>query len=459
FEDEMQDYQTFAIHCQQEIELSTKSNFLSNSISEEPKRELATQVYQIVWHSATLAAKLECLSIHTYGSICDSARENRTHIKSFDWYASTWSLGDIVEVDFNKKFYSAEIVNFNHDRTQFSMHYLDFSSSKTITVDRALIRIITNTDSGTQTLQVEISGVVKGISMWKITEKEAIMLLWPVYDAQKLSTCHNTINPITGEEWFFISDPMHKHIQGVYEHTCRHATAKATKLTKHHIWLTSWKVEDALALIKELKEISEGTQNPRINTLREIHDWFVRGDKQKTKPTQWISSQCQFDLILSIDGFLEILTFFLRKYLGSVIQPRCILQDMLKGLFGTICQLGGDSSTQTLKSYGHSLNKYQVTALVLSELKSINYGKSDGTRIGINTLTQRDKKCPINNENPHYIYEKHSIRLSQLSPLSQYIFENLLADDLIMGRINFSLESCNSNINKKNIKAFYLQIE
>src|SRR6185437_1074618 len=69
--------------------------------------------------------------------------------------------------------------------------------------------IITNTDSGTQTLQVEISGVVKGISMWKITEKEAIMLLRPVYDAQELSTCHKTINPITGEEWFFISDPTH----------------------------------------------------------------------------------------------------------------------------------------------------------------------------------------------------------------------------------------------------------
>ncbi|CAG8604806.1 14830_t:CDS:2, partial [Dentiscutata erythropus] len=140
FEDEMQDYQTFAIQCQQEIELSTKSNFLSNSISEEPKRELATQVHQVIWHSATLTAKLKCLGIYTYGSICDGAGENRTHIKSFDWYASTWSLGDIVEVDFNKKFYSAEIVNFNHDRTQFSMHYLNCGSSKTITVDRALIR-------------------------------------------------------------------------------------------------------------------------------------------------------------------------------------------------------------------------------------------------------------------------------------------------------------------------------
>ncbi|CAG8751547.1 22126_t:CDS:2, partial [Gigaspora margarita] len=69
----------------------------------------------------------------------------------------------------------------------------------------------------------------------------------------------------------------------------------------------------------------------------------------------------------------------------------------------------------------------------------------DGTRIGINTLTRRDKKCQINNKKPHYIYEKYSIRLSQLSPLLRQIFENLLADDLIMGRINFLLESCNNN--------------
>ncbi|CAG8837774.1 37852_t:CDS:1, partial [Gigaspora margarita] len=39
--------------------------------------------------------------------------------------------------------------------------------------------IITNIDSGTQTLLVEISGVIKEISMWKITKEEAIRLLWP----------------------------------------------------------------------------------------------------------------------------------------------------------------------------------------------------------------------------------------------------------------------------------------
>ena len=33
--------------------------------------------------------------------------------------------------------------------------------------------------------------------------------LRPVYDSQKLSASHKTINPITSEDWFFISDPTH----------------------------------------------------------------------------------------------------------------------------------------------------------------------------------------------------------------------------------------------------------
>ncbi len=65
-----------------------------------------------------------------------------------------------------------------------------------------------------------------------------------------------------------------QHIKGVYNHTNKHMTAKAIKLTKRHIWLTSWskmrvdlaehtlskEVEDALASIEELKKISEGTR-------------------------------------------------------------------------------------------------------------------------------------------------------------------------------------------------------
>src|SRR3954471_12388216 len=84
-----------------------------------------------------------------------------------------------------------------------------------------------------------------------------------------------------------------------------------------------------------------------------------------------------------------MLAFILKKYPGSIIQPRRVSQDMLEGLFGTIREFGGDSSTQTLKSYGHALNKYQATALVTSEIKSINYGKTDSSGSGITTLTRR----------------------------------------------------------------------
>jgi hypothetical protein len=130
-------------------------------------------------------------------------------------------------------------------------------------------------------------------------------------------------------------------------------------------------------------------EDPRINTLKEIRDWFIFGDKQKKDTKEWISSQCQFDLIISINGFLGMLEFFLKKYPGSMVQPKCISQDMLEGLFGIIRELGGDSSTQTLKSYGHALNKYQITTLVSSEIKSVNYGKADGTGTGITSLIRR----------------------------------------------------------------------
>lgn len=110
----------------------------------------------------------------------------------------------------------------------------------------------------------------------------------------------------------------------------------------------------------------QSLENPCINTLKEICKWFIYGDKQKIESKEWISSQCQFDLILFIDGFLEILTFFLNK---SMIQPKCISQDMLEGLFGTIHEFGGDLVIQTLKSYGHVLNKYQATALVTFKIK------------------------------------------------------------------------------------------
>ena len=143
----MQDYQSFALQCQHEINTTFEENNSLPNSAEKQKESLATQVHQIVWHSAThnfafpiayyginiitahnlntllfnLAARLECIGIHTYGSICDGAGENRTHIKSFDWYASTWTSGDIVEVNFNKdkkSFHAAKIINSNFEKIQ-----------------------------------------------------------------------------------------------------------------------------------------------------------------------------------------------------------------------------------------------------------------------------------------------------------------------------------------------------
>ncbi|GET64272.1 hypothetical protein GLOIN_2v1787184 [Rhizophagus irregularis DAOM 181602=DAOM 197198] len=166
----------------------------------------------------------------------------------------------------------------------------------------------------------------------------------------------------------------------------------------------SKEVEDALASIKKLKEISKETR-------------------------EWISLQCQFDLILSINGFLGMLTFFLNKYPNSMIQPKRISQDMLEGLFGTIRELGKDSFTQTLKSYRHSLNKYQVTRLVTSEVKSFNYGDADGTGT------------------------------EQLSSLSHNVFESIFADNLIMGKIQIPSKSNNENIDQENHRIHQLQEE
>jgi hypothetical protein len=164
---------------------------------------------------------------------------------------------------------------------------------------------ITNFDSIESTFSIEITNAEGVNEGWKVFNYHIDKFLRPVYNDQELLANHKTINPITGEEWFFISDPTHvfkklrnnlskshtgeknnreimyngkeiswKHIKGVYEHTNQHATAKATKLTKRHIWLTSWskmrvdlvehtlskEVENALASIKELKDISEGTR-------------------------------------------------------------------------------------------------------------------------------------------------------------------------------------------------------
>jgi len=363
FENEMQEFQMFAIQCQQELESTPiENNFTSNFMSNKQEFELATQVHQIVWHSIThnfafpisyyginnitahslntlifsLAAKLECIGIHTIGSVCDGAGENRTHIKSFDWYATKWSYGNIVEVNFNKdkkSYYAAKIINSNFEKTKFIVCQLNCDNTKNIEIERNFIRPpmplklewninelcefknpddnqwylgkITEFDSVESTLSVEIIKGIHAKKSWKVFSYHISKFLRPVYNNQEFLADHKTINPITGEEWFFISDPTHvfkklrnnlskshinekngreimfnnkeiswKHIKGVYEYTNKHATAKATKLTKRHIWLTSWskmrvdlvehtlskEVEDALAFIEELKYISEGTR-------------------------------------------------------------------------------------------------------------------------------------------------------------------------------------------------------
>ncbi|GBB84077.1 hypothetical protein RclHR1_10700005 [Rhizophagus clarus] len=53
FEDEMEDYKSFALQCQREIHTTSEENNSSNSIVERQERGLATQIHQVVWHSAT----------------------------------------------------------------------------------------------------------------------------------------------------------------------------------------------------------------------------------------------------------------------------------------------------------------------------------------------------------------------------------------------------------------------
>ncbi|CAJ0828345.1 12486_t:CDS:2 [Entrophospora sp. SA101] len=50
-----------------------------------------------------------------------------------------------------------------------------------------------------------------------------------------------------------------KHIEGVYNYTSNHATAKATKLTKRHVWLTPW--------IKMRVDLSEQTLSKEVESV------------------------------------------------------------------------------------------------------------------------------------------------------------------------------------------------
>ncbi|RHZ46931.1 hypothetical protein Glove_603g7 [Diversispora epigaea] len=168
FEDEKEELLLFITQYEKELqtELQTKNN-LSNPIALNHDRGIATQVHQIVWHSATtkfaysiayysintltaheinkilfqLAANLECIGIYTFRSICDGAGENRNHFKSFDWWASSWSIGDIVEVNLgNNNYEKAKIISTNLDRSKFTVNLLNPSFSDEKQVDRNLLR-------------------------------------------------------------------------------------------------------------------------------------------------------------------------------------------------------------------------------------------------------------------------------------------------------------------------------
>ena len=80
----------------------------------------------------------------------------------------------------------------------------------------------------------------------------------------------------------------------------------------------------------------EGLDDSRLHTLKNVHDWFVIRDKQKTSKINWISPQCQFDLLLFIQGFLGMVKDIFTLYSNVTIEPCRVSQDMLEGLFDTI---------------------------------------------------------------------------------------------------------------------------
>ncbi|UZN99340.1 uncharacterized protein OCT59_000618 [Rhizophagus irregularis] len=459
FENEKEELQSFAMQCEKELQTVNNSSLPTNL--KDYDQNLATQVHQIVWHSATcnfaypiayygintltaheinkilfhLAVNLECISIHTCGSVCDEAGENRNHIKSFD------CLKD-------NKWHTA---------------------------------IITNIDSETQTFIVTI---LSSKEEWNVVKISQNMYIRPLYDTQTYWTNYKIINPITGTLWVFISDPTHVfkklrnnlskshigesrnqsireimidgnevswcHIQGVYDYTVQNSTAKITRLTKRHVWLTSWSkmrvdlakqtlskdVIVAMRTIDKLKEISAGTRE-FIN-----YAYLYRQIFHSKKPLEGLNDS-------RIQTLKEIRDW--------------ISQDMLEGLFGTIRQLGGDSSTQTLKGYGHALNKFQITAKITTEIQSLNYGKSNHARMELNCLTRYDYRKKMSkiskDKNIHPTLSSHLIRLSSISPFTWQIFENLLMNDLFMGKIETPPSSFSNEVNQQNQTILLLQKE
>ncbi|RIA95336.1 hypothetical protein C1645_816832 [Glomus cerebriforme] len=182
------------------------------------------------------------------------ARENRNHIKSFDWWASSWSLEDIVEVNIRKNNYEkAKIIATNLDCSKFSICLLDPSFPNIFQVDRNLLR---------PPMPIK--------SNWNINDSCE-------FKNPKDNKCH--IGKDKGQNIRKIiidgKEVSWRHIQEVYDYSCQNTIAKISRLTKCYIWLTSWskihvdlaeqtlskEVENAMGMIDELKEIFTETRD------------------------------------------------------------------------------------------------------------------------------------------------------------------------------------------------------
>ncbi|CAG8811836.1 11909_t:CDS:1, partial [Dentiscutata erythropus] len=264
-----------------------------------------------------LAAKLECAAIHIYGSICDGAGENRRHIKSFDWFATIWKVNDKVEVQLSNKlgkksYQPAKIISFNSKRTKFLIQLLG-STQAYHNVSRSSLRppmpgkIIWKINDQCEvrsTIDNEwyLGKVLTEILTDNYLDIEVIIesngkfeffiyiVIFALY-IMKMNIGHHIVfkklrnnvskSHISNDENKNIRKIMFngweiswRHFRGVYDHTTKHMTAKATKLTKRHIWLTTWSkmrvdlvehtlsldVEKVMANIPELSYISQGTQ-------------------------------------------------------------------------------------------------------------------------------------------------------------------------------------------------------
>ncbi|CAG8788696.1 13729_t:CDS:2, partial [Racocetra persica] len=115
------------------------------------------------------------------------------------------------------------------------------------------------------------------------------------------------------------------------------------------------------------------------------------------------------------------------------IQPRRVSQDMLEGLFGTIREIGGDSFTQTVQTYGYAINKLTITMQMTSEIRSLNYGLANSSGCALGDLKQRDYRTALRfNQKDLKLYNHHEAQIKTLSTLSQKIFQELLDDNLLL---------------------------